>query len=94
MAFFTGTSVYKNLFNLRHLLTIMEQVSLFFVANKDIKDAMKINPFRIKTFVFFASWCETLKNKIDRYTPSCIQWRFKRETGYFVVVDDLVDSLM
>jgi hypothetical protein len=32
----------------------MEQVYLFFVANKDIKDAKKIDLFRIKTFVFFA----------------------------------------
>jgi hypothetical protein len=35
----------------------MEQVYLFFVANKDIKDAKKINPIRIKTFVFFAPLC-------------------------------------
>jgi hypothetical protein len=53
---------------MRHLLTIMEYVYLFFVANKDIKDAKKINPFRIKTFVFFAPLRETLKNKRDRYT--------------------------
>jgi hypothetical protein len=58
---------YKNLFNLRHLLTIMEQVYLFFVANRDIKDAKKIDPFRIKTFVFFAPLRETLKNKRDSY---------------------------
>jgi hypothetical protein len=45
----------------------MEQVSLFFVANKDINDAKKIDPFRIKIFMFFAPLCETLKNKIDRY---------------------------
>jgi hypothetical protein len=27
----------------------MKQVYLFFVANKDIKDSKKIDPFRIKT---------------------------------------------
>jgi hypothetical protein len=45
----------------------MEQVYLFFVADKDIKDAKKIDPFRIKTFVFFALLYETLKNKRDSY---------------------------
>jgi hypothetical protein len=54
---------YKNLFNLRHLVDNNETSLFIFVANKDIKDAKKINPFRIKTFVFFASWCETLKTK-------------------------------
>jgi hypothetical protein len=52
----------------------MEQVDLFFVENKDIKDAKKIDPFRIKTFVFFAPWCETLKNKIDGYSGICSEF--------------------
>jgi hypothetical protein len=37
----------------------MEQVYLFFVSNKNIKDAKKIDPFRIKTFMFFAPLCAT-----------------------------------
>jgi hypothetical protein len=49
----------------------MEQVYLFFVSNKDLKDGKKIDPFRNKTFVFFAPWCETLKNKIDSYGLQC-----------------------
>jgi hypothetical protein len=48
----------------------MEQTYLFFVANKNIKDAKKIDTFRIKTFVFFASLCATLKNKIDSYNAN------------------------
>jgi hypothetical protein len=49
----------------------MEQVYLFFVANKDIKNAKKIDPFRIKTFVFFVPLYKTLKNKRDSYRWRC-----------------------
>jgi hypothetical protein len=60
----------------------MEQVYLFFVANKDIKDAKKINPFRIKTFVFFAPWCETLKNKRDSYIIFRSLFEFFRQSKW------------
>jgi hypothetical protein len=60
----------------------MEQVYLFFVANKNIKDAKNIDPFRNKTFVFFAPLCETLKNKRDSYEKFCSRELLKTETNH------------